>query len=226
MQIQLIQNSNLTATNAPTTWLNFTFLNLNQELPLGWLNAKERSWLQGKTTKRATTFIWSRALLRRLCCEKMQVTAEQVDISLPAAAKTTLVVGGKSMYCSISHSQQLVAVMISSSSDIGLDVEWMSNTRDQFSYAELYPALLHYCSSVASFYQRWTALEATVKLNGGHLFELLAQQNPAIATEVLHWQHQNYQFCIASASALNSCNIEQIDSQTVINTKQLPHRNL
>ena len=212
MQNQQHPDANFTAKNAPTAWLNFTFIKPNQTLPLSWLSDTEHRWLQGKTTKRATTFIWSRALLRQLCCEKLQVSAEQVEISLPAEKKTTLLVGGKTLYCSISHSQQLVAVMISTNLEIGLDVEWMSDTRDKRQYAELFPALLDHCSSPTLFYQRWTALEATIKLYGGQLFEVLAQQKPVLASALWHWQHQNYQFCVASAIALESCGIKQIDN--------------
>ncbi|OBP13599.1 hypothetical protein A5320_16840 [Rheinheimera sp. SA_1] len=201
--------------NAANIWLSFTFFQPNQELPFTLLDASELQWIKGKSAKRAATFAWSRALLRQLCAEKLKVEPYQVQISLPAANKISLRVAGEIVYCSISHSQQLVAVAISTDADIGLDVELISSHRDKRRYADLYPALRHDCDSDQQFYQRWTAIEASIKLHGGELFAMLAQQQPALALQLKHWQQQNYQFCVASHFAIKSCIVQQVNSQSV-----------
>lgn len=197
--------------NDANIWLSFTFLQPNQELPLTLLDASERQWLQGKSAKRAATFAWSRALLRQLCCEKLNVAPIEVQISLPTANKITLRVAGNMVFCSVSHSQQLVAVAISTAADIGLDVEHMSSTRDKRPYADTYPALRHWCDSELQFYKRWTAIEASIKLSGGELFQQLAQAQPDLASNLKLWQQQNYQFCVASHVAIQSCDIQQFN---------------
>jgi|GEM_PF-4755105 len=194
-------------------WLGFTFFKPNQQLPMALLHASELQWLQGKSAKRVVTFVWSRALLRQLCCQQLKVSPCQVEISLPAANKIQLLVAGKSVFCSVSHSQQLVAVVISSSGEVGLDVEHISSKRDKRRYADIYPALRHWCDSDLRFYQRWTAIEASIKLVGGELFQQLAQQQPDLALQLKHWQQQNYQFCIASHLAIKSFDIQQFNEQ-------------
>lgn len=184
--------------SAEALFLNYVLLNAEHSLPLHWLNHTELQWLHGKSAKRARSFVWSRALLRHLCVQHFQVTPEQVQISLPSEAAPELYIKGQRYYCSVSHSHDLVAVLLSSLQPVGLDVEYICHNRDKQQYALLYPALLNFCDSNEAFYQRWTQLEASLKLLGGQLFIMLAQAEPPLARQLIGWQQQGYQFCVAS----------------------------
>ncbi|HCU64198.1 MAG TPA: hypothetical protein DF774_00400 [Rheinheimera sp.] len=190
--------------------LHFVLLKSVQPLPLHWLNHSELQWLHGKSAKRTQSFVWSRALLRQLCCQLLNVTQQQVVISLPAEQKPELWVAGTKYHCSVSHSKDMVAVVLSSIGAVGLDVEYICPQRDKQPYATLYPALRNYCVSDQQFYQRWTALEATLKLSGGDLFALLAQPEPELAPELKCWQQLGYQFCVASQQHLTSLQQQQV----------------
>lgn len=190
--------------------LYFTLIKSEQSLPLHWLNHTELQWLNGKSAKRTDSFVWSRALLRQLCCQQFNVTQQQVFISLPAEQRPELRVAGTKYDCSVSHSKDMVAVVLSSIGAVGLDVEFICPRRDKQPYATLYPALGHSCASDEQFYQRWTALEATLKLNGGDLFALLAQPEPELAAELKCWQQLGYQFCVASQHSLAELQQQQV----------------
>lgn len=148
--------------------------------------------------------------MRQLCCQLFRVDKAQVLISLPADKTPELWVAGEQQYCSISHSHQMVAVLFSNHCAVGLDVEYIKPAKDKQGYAELYPALRHYCADDAQFYQRWTQLEASLKLNGGQLLTMLAQSQPMLAAELMSWQHLGYQFCIASQHSLAALQQQQV----------------
>lgn len=201
-------------------WVYYILYKSDVPLPLSWLNDAELGWLQGKSAKRRINFVWARAILRKICCEKFNVLPEQVQIELPAASKTKLLVKGKQVFCSISHSRQLIAVAISPNFAIGLDVEYASYYRDTQAYASIYPALQYSHNTTTLFYQRWTAIEASIKLQGGQLFEILAEINPTLAPQLIHWQLLNYQFCIASYNHIKPDCI-QIDNDSFTNRDSL-----
>ncbi len=195
---------------AEAVFLHYVLLCPEHSLPLHWLNTTELQWLSGKSAKRARSFAWSRALLRHLCVEQLQVLPEQVQISLPSEAAPELYIKGQRYFCSVSHSQHVVAVLLSPLQPVGLDIEYICHKRDKQQYALLYPALLNFCDSNEAFYQRWTQLEASLKLKGGQLLTMLAQAEPRLARQLICWQQQRYQFCVASQQQITQLNQLQL----------------
>lgn len=190
--------------------LHYALVSATEPLPLKWLNNTELTWLSGKSVKRAQSFAWSRALLRHLCVEQLNVQPDEVHISLPSETSPALTANGTSYFCSVSHSKHMVAVLLSPLWPVGLDVEYICSKRDKQQYGILYPALRNYCVSNQAFYQRWTQLEASLKLQGGELFELLMQPEPKLAKVLTSWQQQQYQFCVASHHTTAQLQLRQV----------------
>lgn len=143
-----------------------------------WLTADEYQYVQQLGAKRAQQFSNGRALARQLLQQQQTLTPADIDISLPSAQAPTLQLQGVPWQLSISHSGSAVAVALSLSERLGVDIE-RRKPRQFADFCQQYPALAG-AEDPERFYRAWTAAEACSKYHQQPLLDLL--QQPADTT--------------------------------------------
>ena len=140
------------------------------------LTEAEWQYANSLSTKRSLQFCNGRALARQLLQRYQAISPVGVGISLPSDAAPTLMVRNELWQLSISHSAQAIAVAVSRTNKLGLDIEQLKprNTAD---FSREYPALAG-ASDQLAFYQRWTAAEAYSKYSGQPLLQVLQHSLP------------------------------------------------
>ncbi|WP_205311758.1 4'-phosphopantetheinyl transferase family protein [Rheinheimera maricola] len=141
------------------------------------LTDTEWQYANSLSTKRSLQFCNGRALARQLLLRYQGVSPANADISLPSDAAPALKVCSELWQLSISHSAQAIAVAVSRTNKLGLDIEQLKprNTDD---FSREYPALTGATDQLA-FYQRWTAAEAYSKYSAVPLLQVLRHSLPA-----------------------------------------------
>lgn len=157
-----------------------------------WLKENEREYCRQASAKRALQFANGRALVRQLLQQQGFVSAD-IELTLPSKQAPELRINGQQWQLSISHSGQAVAVALSPSVQIGVDIEQLK-ARNWSTLAEQYP-LLQGVSDLSEFYQHWTAAEAYCKATGSTIWQVLQQPLP----QTPRYQHvplKGYALCL------------------------------
>lgn len=174
-------------------WLGYRL----QLLPLmqcrEYLTDIEWQYAQTLSTKRAQQFCNGRALVRKLLQQYHDISCDNIIIVLPTDKAPTLSILGEPWQLSISHSAQAVAVAVSQSNQLGVDIEQIK-TRNIIEFTAEYTALSG-AENLTEFYQRWTTAEAYSKYSGEPLLNLL-QQSAKLHQPQHHLSLQGYMLCL------------------------------
>jgi len=158
-------------------WLSYRLQLLTPAECKVWLSQVE--WLYAKTlsTKRARQFCNGRALIRRLLVYQYQpLYNDAITIELPTDRAPALTVKGQPWQLSVSHSADAVAVAVSHSNKLGLDIEQLK-PRNYLTLSQQYAALAG-AEDLTDFYHRWTTAEAYSKYSGKPLLQVLNKTLP------------------------------------------------
>ncbi|QBL10713.1 hypothetical protein E0Z06_14870 [Rheinheimera sp. D18] len=168
-----------------------------QLLPLlqcqAYLTNIEWQYAQTLTNKRALQFCNGRALIRQLLLRYHGISYNNIAIDLPTDKAPTLRVLSEPWQLSISHSAQAIAVAISQTNRLGLDIEQIK-ARNITEFITEYPALAG-AKNLTEFYQHWTAAEAYSKYSGEPLLNLL-QQSVKLTEPQYHLSLHGYMLCL------------------------------
>ncbi len=134
-----------------------------------------------KGEPRKTEFVVTRTLLQTLARNRLGVSAEVV--SAVDTAPRLLTADGRSIACSISHSNKAILVGINTVGSIGVDVEHhqprsVAKVVQRYFWPEgqTYFGNCNEAEGRAWFYRQWCIREALVKYQGdGNLFQLLGR---------------------------------------------------
>lgn len=161
---------------------------------------------QMKDTSRQTEFVLTRTLLQTLALERLGVSAEVV--SAAGTAPRLLTDDGRSIACSISHSNKAILVAINTVGSIGVDVEHhrsrsVAQVVQRYFWPEGQTYFGNCCEAEgkAWFYRQWCIREALVKYQGdGNLFQLLGKPL-RLSSGTLGLISQNNTFTVAVISS-------------------------
>ena len=146
------------------------------------LSAADRQRIgQMQGAARQTEFVLTRTLLQTLAQERLGVSADVV--SAAGTAPRLLTGDGRSIACSISHSNKAIFVGINTVGSIGIDVEHhrsrsVAQVVQRYFWPEGQTYFGNCCEAEgkAWFYRQWCIREALVKYQGdGNLFQLLGK---------------------------------------------------
>ncbi len=179
-------------------WLSYRLQLLPLEQCRDSLTDTEWQYAQTLGAKRIRQFCNGRALIRRLLQHQHSVSNADIAITLPTDKAPVLSVCGERWQLSVSHSAQAIAVAISRSNRLGLDIEQLK-PRNIAEFGREYPALAG-AEHIAGFYQRWTAAEAYSKYSGEPLWAVLQQPLPA-APAFYHLPLNGYMLCLCYQDA-------------------------
>lgn len=158
-------------------------------------NLTDAEWHLAKTMspKRSRQFCNGRALTRRLLQQHHAALTADVSISLPSDSAPVLTVAAVRWYLSISHSAHAIAVAISNTNKLGLDIEQLK-PRNIADFTAEYRALAG-AVDTTGFYRRWTAAEAYSKYSGEPLLQLLHHSLPDDIPQY-HLPLNGYMLCL------------------------------
>jgi hypothetical protein len=174
-------------------WLAYRVTMLPPQQCRGWLDADEWLYAGNCGVKRALQFCNGRMLIRQLLQQQLGLAPAEVSIGLPSDQAPQLVVNGRAIQLSVSHSAQAIAVAVSSTQPLGLDVE-QTRSRNFVELAAQHPALQP-CAGADSFYRRWTAAEAYSTFSQQPLLAVLAQPLPQ-NIRLTHLPLPGYMLCL------------------------------
>ncbi|HEX5792880.1 MAG TPA: hypothetical protein VFY01_06355 [Rheinheimera sp.] len=157
-------------------WLSYRLQLLTPAQCRAWLAQTEWQHAQTLSAKRARQFCNGRALIRKLLCQHQPLHNDAITIELPADKAPALTVEGQCWQLSISHSANAVAVAVSHSNKLGLDIEQLK-PRNYTALSQQYIALAG-AEDLTGFYQRWTTAEACSKYSGEPLLQVLSKTLP------------------------------------------------
>lgn len=146
--------------------------------------APYEAWLsEGETARparfvraqRRRQFVAGRALLRQLLAPHLGCRPGQIDLIERPGQPPLLGSGTRGPYFSLSHSGPWIACAISSSTPLGLDIEYRHQTRDTGALAaqvfdpeqQVWLAAQPAHARLAAFYHLWCRAEARYKLGTG-----------------------------------------------------------
>lgn len=176
-------------------WLSYRLQLLPLQQCRQFLTNAEWQYAQTLSQKRALQFSNGRALTRQLLQRYHSYDLVEVAIELPADKAPTLIVGQQIWQLSISHSGQAIAVAVSKTHRLGLDIEQIKPRKFESFKAE-YLALAN-VENLTGFYQSWTAAEAYSKLTAIPLLEVL-QQSLAKDMQYKYLFLSEYMLCLCS----------------------------
>lgn len=154
-------------------WLGYRLQLLSVAACQPWLSVGEYQYAQQLGAKRALQFSNGRALTRQLLQQQLTLKQADIDISLPSEQAPSLQLQGIPWQLSISHSGNAVAVALSPSARLGVDIERLK-PRQFADFCQQYPTLAGAADS-ERFYRAWTAAEACSKYHQQPLLDLLQQ---------------------------------------------------
>lgn len=157
-------------------WLSYRLQLLSTAQCQSSLTAQEWHYANNLSEKRRRQFCNGRALTRQLLRQYHGVDHSDILIDLPTNNAPNLMVSGESWQLSISHSAQAIAVAISRTIRLGLDIEQLKG-RNITEFCRQFTALAGAVDE-HSFYQHWTAAEAYSKYSGEPLFQVLHSPQP------------------------------------------------
>lgn len=169
-----------------------------------WLSIDEYRYAQQLGAKRAQQFSNGRALARQLLQQRLTLPQRDIDISLPAEQAPTLQVQAVPWQLSISHSGNAVAVAVSPTQQLGVDIERLK-PRQFADFCQQYPALAG-ATDAEHFYRAWTAAEACSKYHQQPLLDLLQQPTD---TTLAHYYLPlpGYMLCLVHSNNLTDISI-------------------
>ena len=171
------------------------------------LSAADRQRIgQMQGAARQTEFVLTRTLLQTLAQERLGVSADVV--SAAGTAPRLLTGDGRSIACSISHSNKAILVGINTVGSIGIDVEHhrsrsVAQVVQRYFWPEGQTYFGNCCEAEgkAWFYRQWCIREALVKYQGdGNLFQLLGKPL-RLSSGTLSLISQNNTFTVAVISS-------------------------
>lgn len=126
-----------------------------------------------KSVKRANEFVFARSMLRQLLSEYLQLSPAEIPITTTESGQPILAMANQPLYFNLSHSCDFIAICISQTAPLGIDIEKMQ-PRPFLPIAHKYFSKhenihLHGLAQDAKelyFYQLWTAKEAIAKACG------------------------------------------------------------
>ena len=157
-------------------WLGYRLQLWPQAQCRSHLTDAEWHYASSLSARRSLQFCNGRALARQLLQRHQAISPVGVRISLPSDAAPALMVGDERWQLSISHSAQAIAVAVSRTTKLGLDIEQLK-PRNVADFSREYPALAGVTDQLV-FYQRWTAAEAYSKYSGQPLLQVLQHSLP------------------------------------------------
>lgn len=157
-------------------WLSYRLQLLSTGQCRGGLTADEWHYALSLSEKRSRQFCNGRALTRRLLQRYHAVKPADVQIDLPSDTAPSLTINGERWQLSISHSAQVIAVAVSCTNRLGVDIEQLK-TRNISEFSREFAALAGAVDE-HTFYQHWTAAEAYSKYSGKPLLQVLYSPQP------------------------------------------------
>ncbi|MEH8017116.1 hypothetical protein MN202_07730 [Rheinheimera muenzenbergensis] len=157
-----------------------------------WLTATEWQYCQALSRNRQLEFSNGRALVRQLLSQNPAQAIVDIAIDLPSDKAPALLLQGKPIQLSISHSGTAIAVAVSEQ-PIGLDIE-QTKLRDFTALAQQFPALAN-ATTLQQFYQHWTGCEAYSKCTGLTIWQVLQQPLPEDIS-LYYLPLSNYMLCL------------------------------
>ena len=174
-------------------WLGYRLQLLSAEQCRDSLTGAEWGYAMGQSSKRSRQFCNGRALIRQLVQQQQPVNHADITVDLPADTAPSLTVCGERWQLSISHSAQAIAVAVSRTNRLGLDIE-QRKPRNIAEFTREYAALAGATDEI-TFYKHWTAAEAYSKYSGKPLLQVLRAAPPEqIPRQYLHLD--GYMLCL------------------------------
>lgn len=174
-------------------WLSYRLQMLSAQHCQRWLADAEWQYAQTLSEKRARQFCNGRALVRKMLQHIHAAEINDIAISLPSDTAPTLFVGKQHWHLSLSHSKDAIAVALSHSDKVGVDIEQLKPrqySQWQKDYIALQPA-----TGLNAFYQRWTMTEAYSKYSATPLLQALREGVPS-KTLAKHIPLPGYMLCL------------------------------
>lgn len=197
--------------------VNLYLLALSDQLPteeaLGWLSASEREQATSFSREASRNrYLQVRAAVRYCLAQHARCTPQQLVIERSETGKPKLVAPCP-LFFSISHSDNQLAIAITTAGEIGIDLEKVATRRPCTAIAERYfhpretaaQQQLSKAEQTPFFFNLWTLKEAFFKAIGTGIStgldkaqfsltgeSILARLHPSLQETETHWQFQQW----------------------------------
>lgn len=178
----------------PVTSLSNTFDQLLEQLPI----VIQNRILKKKQQKKRESSLLGYILLQRALIQHFDTNLEA--ITFLSSGKPILKLNNQALSFNISHSKNLVGVVLGKGADLGLDIEAFrkfEKVESAFSFFSQVEqkAILAASDPDWKLIELWSKKEALVKAVGGKMFDMAAYTD--VRFDITSWKGNNYQLsCI------------------------------